>query len=210
MKSRNTLECESKLPRWSGKYLCSKCLMMSGILIALMATLLLSQPQITQTDAIPMDLLDRWYQATTGEYSGDMAQWIEEGNQILGQIRTLEDLKDRALTKAPETLARIESLRDQFIQLLKMVERARIAHMSPQGLQDLRRSYLAERERQMQVLDEERKALISRAEVFRQTIDTNEFLTRHPQRAQVLEDFLYRLAELYYQDAGAEFLKALF
>jgi TolA-binding protein len=135
-------------------------------------------------------------------------QWIEEGNQILSQIRTLEDLKDRALTEAPETLARIESLRDQFIQLLKTVERARIAHMSPQGLQDLRRSYIAERERQIQVLDEERKALIARAEAFRQTIDTNEFLTRHPQRAQVLEDFLYRLAELYYQDAGAEFLKA--
>jgi len=155
-----------------------------------------------------MDLLDRWYQVSTGDHTGNMAKWIEEGQRILSEIRTLETLKNRALAESPTTLAEIESLRNRFVELLKTVERARIAQMSPQELQEMRQNYLAEREREMQVLDEERKQLIARAEAFRLTIDSNEFLARHPDRAKVLEDFLYRLAELYYQDAGAEFLKA--
>ena len=180
----------------------------SLVWITAIGSLLCAQTPAGRSDAVPMELLDRWYQVSAGNYSGDLAKWIEEGQQILSEIRTLETLKDRALAEAPATLAEIEALRNRFVELLKSVERARIAQMSPQELQAMRRNYLAEREREMQVLDEERKQLIARAEAFRLTIDSNEFLTRHPDRAKVLEDFLYRLAELYYQDAGAEFLKA--
>ena len=180
----------------------------SVIIIALMTGVIAAQTHITQTNAISMDLLDRWYQVTAGEFTGEMADWISEGHQILDQIRQLETLKDQALAQAPETLAEIESLRNQFIDLLKTVERARIAQMSPQELQNMKLEYLAERERELQILNEGRKALIARGEAFLQEIDTNEFLTRHPQQAQVLEDFLFRLGELYYQDSGAEFLLA--
>ena len=178
----------------------------SAIILALMAGLITAQTHIVRTDAIPMDLLDRWYQISEGEFSGEMVAWIEEGQGILTQIRDLESLKDRALAEAPETLAEIESLRNRFIELLKTVERARIAQMSIQELRDMRRNYLAERERELQVLDEERKTLIARAQAFLLTVDTNEFLIRHPHQSQVLQGFLFRLAELYYQDAGADLL----
>ncbi len=178
----------------------------STVAIALLASLLNAQPAPAPSETIPTDILNRWMDVTAGEQYGEMADWVNEGQLILEKIRELESIKDRALAETPETLAEIESLRSRFIELLKMVERYQISRMSPGELQQIRQGYLAERERGFELLSEERKALIARAEALLLTMETNEFLAKYPQRAEVLQDFLYRLAELYYQDDGANFL----
>ena len=175
------------------------------LMVALFAALPGFAQPATDNSALPKDILERWQQVSGGEVSGDLVTWIDQGEQIRREITDCELKIVNA--PSPETLAKITSLREQFIEILKKVERERISRMSAKELQEMRLSYLAERERGMEALNEERKELISRAEEFLQTAKANEFLSRHPLRSEVMEDFEYRLGELYYQDAGSEFLK---
>lgn len=177
-------------------------------IIVLVISLWNVTPVSAATEAIPDDLMNRWKDVTTGEHYGEITEWVTEGQLILNRIHELESIKSHALAEAPETLAEIESLRSRFVELLKMVERYRISRMSPKELQQMRQGYLAEQQRGLELLSEERKALIARAEAMLLSMETNEFLAKYPQRAEVLEDFLFRLAELYYQDDGANFLQA--
>jgi tetratricopeptide (TPR) repeat protein len=54
----------------------------------------------------------------------------------------------------------------------------------------------------------ERKTLMAHAEEFLKESENNQFIRRHPEGNDLLVDILFRLAELYYQDAGWEFVKA--
>lgn len=156
---------------------------------------------------LPADLFEQW-QKTKAQNpdTGRVAELVAEGDRIIQRLQELNDL--RSLPKNPAAAGlnqRIEELQDQFRGLLQRLEMARLAQLPADEVKAMRARYEQER---LHLLSETRAledTIIARGELFLATYKQNPYYHQFSGKREMIVDFLYRLAEIYYLRGEEQF-----
>jgi tetratricopeptide (TPR) repeat protein len=174
-----------------------------------LALFLAAQAGATARDPVFADLIQQWNQIKAqSPDTGRIGGLIVEGDRIIERLQELDAL-NRNPKSHPGTSynQRIASLQDRFKALLAQIEMTRIAGFPTEELQAMKSRYEAER-RQLQ---EETRALedsiIVRGEYFLNTYKQNLAYSYYFNKQEMIVDFLYRLAEIYYRRAEETFFE---
>ncbi len=181
----------------------------SGSLLLLLAISSLSAAGKPR-EALPVDLLEQWQKIKSeSPDTGRVTDLLAEGERIILRLQELEDLRHDPQNPPGENFnQRVQQLQDRFKDLLRRIEMARVVRLPDGEIQAMRDRYEQERA-QLQI---ETRALedsiIARGEIFLATYKQNINYSHYLSKQEMIVDFLYRLAEIYYQRGEEEFFAA--
>jgi len=159
---------------------------------------------------LPADLSEPWQKIKAQNAdTGRVAELIAEGDRIILRLQELNDL--RSLPKNPDAAGlnqRIEQLQDQFRGLLQQLEMARMAQLPDDELKTMRTRYEQEQQRLMAEVCAIEDSIIERGEQFLATYKQNPYYHQFSSKQEMIVDFLYRLAEIYYRRGEEQFFSS--
>ena len=158
-------------------------------------------------EAIPPDLLMRWHKIRAeAPDTGNVVELLDEGERIIQRLQELEDL--RRNTEKPVSKGyyqRLTRLQERFKDLLFHIEMARLSTLSPEKITSMRTEYEEERIRLEEEVIALEDSILARGELFlnsyRQKIALNHYMSKQ----EMIVDFIYRMAEIYYRRAEDQF-----
>lgn len=160
-------------------------------------------------EAIPADLLQRWHKARAeSPDTGRVAELLDEGERVIMRLQELEDLrKDPEKTSGKNFYQRIVRMQERFKDLLRQIEMARLTTLPREEILAMRSRYEGERrslESDIQAMED---SIIVRGEHFLDTYKQQIALEQYMGKQEMIVDFIYRLAEIYYRRGEDEFFK---
>ncbi|RJP75410.1 MAG: hypothetical protein C4524_11875 [Candidatus Zixiibacteriota bacterium] len=151
-------------------------------------------------EALPADLLEQWHQLKAqGSDQGRTAELLAEGERIILRLEELDDLRRDPKNASSSLDQRVLQLQDRFRDLLRRLEMTRVSQLSRGELQAMRDRYDRERaqlELETRALED---SIIARGEYFLATYKQNINYSHYLSKQEMIVDFLYRLAEIYYR-----------
>jgi len=160
-------------------------------------------------EALPADLLQRWHKVRAeSPDSGKVAEYLNEGERIIERLQELDDLRrdpDKPLGNA--YYQRIESLQNKFKDLLFRIEMARMTSLPPERIAAIQADYDAERKKLEEEIVALEDSIIARSEIFLKTYKQKIALQDYMSKQEMIVDFIYRLAEIYYRRGEDLFFK---
>ncbi len=182
------------------------CRMLSALLIAAAIAIVVTAPA-AGGEAVPPDLLMRWQKLRAeNPDTGRVADLFNEGERIIQRLQELDDL--RSDTKRPAGKVyyqRIVRLQDRFKDLLFRIEMARLNTLPPENLRAMREEYEKERDQLQAEITALEDSIIARGEVFLNTYKQKLALKHYMSKQEMIVDFIYRLAEIYYRRGEDQF-----
>ncbi|MBU0517918.1 tetratricopeptide repeat protein [bacterium] len=152
-------------------------------------------------EIIPADLLQRWHKVRAeSPDSGKVANYLDEGERIIERLQELDNLRrDPNKPLGSAFYQRIESLQNKFKDLLFRIEVARITSLPPEKIASIQADYEAERRKLQEEIVALEDSIIARSEHFLNTYKQQIALKHYMSKQEMIVDFIYRLAEIYYR-----------
>lgn len=163
----------------------------------------------TSRDPLFADVIQQWNQIKAQSPDmGKIGGLIVEGDRIIERLQELD-----ALSRNPKSHPgtsydqRIALLQDRFKALLAQIEMTRIAGLPTEELQAMKSRYEDERRRLQEETRMLEDSIIVRGEYFLNTYKQNLAYSYYFNKQEMIVDFLYRLAEIYYRRAEETFFE---
>ncbi len=167
-----------------------------------------SYAAIAQTgEVITSDLLMRWHniQAQSPD-TGKVADLLAEGERIIQRLQELESLRSNPNQPVGKSYyQRIVRLQDRFKDLLFHIEMARLSSLPTDEVKAMKADYEEERDRLAQEIVTLEDSIIYRGEIFLETYKQQISLKHYMSKQEMIVDFIYRLAEIYFRRGEDEF-----
>lgn len=160
-------------------------------------------------EPLPADLLEQWNQIQKqNPDTGKISDLLAEGKLIIQRLQELDELRRDPRSSLGEDFdQRVEKLQERFKDLLLRIEMARISTLPRDEIEAMRDHYLAEQ----RCLEAETRAhedsVLARGERFLDTYKQNIAFKYYTSKQEMIVDFLYRLAEIYFQRGQDEFFR---
>ncbi len=160
-------------------------------------------------EAIPADLLQRWNKLRAeSPDTGQVADLLNEGERIITRLQELEDLRrDPEKASSKNYYQRVVRLQDRFKDLLRRIEMARLSTLPQEEIMAMRSRYEDERRRLEDEIVALEDSIIIRGEKFLNTYKQQIALKHYMSKQEMIVDFIYRLAEIYYRRGEDEFYR---
>ncbi len=158
-------------------------------------------------EPLPVYLSERWNTLRTQTPdSGKISDLVHLGEGILKELSELDaQRRDVKHINSDQFDQRIIHLQEQFVVIIRAIEIENVALMSIEDMQELKRRYNAER-LDLQVLTRALEdSIIARGEIFVETYKQNISYHHYLAKQDMLADFIYRMAEIYYQRDAERF-----
>ena len=159
---------------------------------------------------LPADLLEQWQKIRAQcTDTAQVADLLAEGERIIQRLQELDELRRNPKDAQTSTFnQRVGQLQDRFRDLLRRLEMSRVAQLPDAELQAMKARYEQER---LQLQAETRAledTIIARGEQFLATFKQNLNYSYYQSKQEMIADFLYRLAEIYYRRGEEEFFNS--
>ncbi|TKJ42201.1 hypothetical protein CEE37_00555 [candidate division LCP-89 bacterium B3_LCP] len=153
------------------------------------------------------DLLRQWHKFKSEcADTGRVAEFMQEGERIIKRLQELEDLRRSSKQAAGENFyQRIAKLQERFKYLLFQIEMARLSVLPPQEIEIMQARYLNERDNLLKDIKALEDSIIVRGELFLESYKQQIALKHQQSKQEMIVDFIYRLAEIYYGRAEEDF-----
>ncbi|MFH1862262.1 MAG: tetratricopeptide repeat protein, partial [bacterium] len=140
--------------------------------------------------------------------TGRIAELLVEGEKIIQRLQELEDLrKDPQKSSREDFFQRIASLQERFKYLLFNIEMTRLTTLPEGEVEGMRSRYISEKQQLLDKIRALEDTIIVRGEHFLSTYKQQIALKHYMNKQEMIVDFIYRLAEIYYRRAEETFFR---
>jgi cellulose synthase operon protein C len=180
------------------------------ILLTLILLALAINSYAAETATIPADLLQRWQDVRSNAVDTTaISALLAEGDRVVSRLQELDALRrDPKNPPSRDYQLRVTQLQERFKDILFKIELARVASLSDAEIQKMLDNYKQEQanlQKEARALED---SIIVHGDKFLQTYKQQISLNYYMSKQEMIVDFIYRIAEIYYRRGEDQYFES--